>query len=441
MQIFFILIIFLAFYSCSFDNKTGIWKNSNQIVKKKRDELENFKKINTEDKLFDKIILPKNNLDINLGPIKNNLKWEDEFYQASNNLENFSYRESNSLIFKSKKLTRNKINSRILFDGKNALFTDEKGNIYVYSTEYQNINYKYNFYKKKFKKIKKKLNIKIEKNIVYVSDNLGYLYAINYNSQKLIWAKNFQIPFRSNLKIIKNKLILADSDNSIYLVNKFNGEKIKTLPTEDASINNEFINSFASYGETFFYLNTFGSIYSINSNNGRINWFFNINPFSENDNNNLFNSKPIILNNNKVIIATDRELNLFNADNGSRVLKFPITSSIKPIIMNQNLFLITKDDLLVSINIEKGDILYSIDINNEIAKFLNSKKKKIYVKSFSILNNSLYIFLDNSFFIKFSSDGKLQNIGKLSAKIHSDPIFINGSILFFDKKNKLIILN
>ncbi len=375
MQIFLILIILLASYSCSFDNKTGIWQNSDQIIKKKKNELSNFKKINTEEKLFNKIILPKNNSKINLGPIKNNLKWEDEFYQASNNLENFSYIDSNNLIFKSKKLSKHKINSKILFDGNNAVFADEKGNIYVYSTDLQNIIYKYNFYKKKFKKNKKKLNIKIENNIVYVSDNLGYLYAISYKNRKLIWAKNFQIPFRSNLKIIKNKLILADSDNSIYLVNKFNGEKIKTLPTEDASMNNEFINSFASYGETFFYLNTFGSIYSINSSNGQINWFFNINPFSEIDTNNLFNSKPIILNNNKVIISTDRELNLFNADNGSRILKFPISSTIKPIILNQNLFLITKNDLLVSINIEKGDIVYSVDINEEIAKFLNTKKK------------------------------------------------------------------
>ncbi len=65
----------------------------------------------------------------------------------------------------------------------------------------------------------------------------------------------------------------------------------------------------------------------------------------------------------------------------------------------------------------------------------------IYVKSFSILNNNLYIFLDNSFFIKFSSDGKVQSVSKLPAKMNSDPIFIDGSIIFFDKKNKLIILN
>ena len=67
------------------------------------------------------------------------------------------------------------------------------------------------FYKKKYKKIKKKLNLAIEKrNILYVSDNFGYFYSYNYINDKVLWAKNFKIPFRSNLKIIKNKIIAAN---------------------------------------------------------------------------------------------------------------------------------------------------------------------------------------------------------------------------------------
>ena len=109
--------------------------------------------------------------------------------------------------------------------------------------------------------------------------------------KKLLWAKNFKIPFRSNVKIIKDKLIFADSDNTIYFINKFNGEKIKSLPTEEALIKNEFINSLAIKEDSLFYLNTFGSIYSINSNKSNINWFININPYSEIAINSLFNFK------------------------------------------------------------------------------------------------------------------------------------------------------
>ena len=32
----------------------------------------------------------------------------------------------------------------------------------------------------------------------------------------IVWAKNTKTPFRSNLKIKKNKLIAADENNNIY---------------------------------------------------------------------------------------------------------------------------------------------------------------------------------------------------------------------------------
>ena len=84
------------------------------------------------------------------------LKWLDEFYQNSNNPENFNYKNLNKLVFKSKKLSRYDINDKILFDGSYLIAADTKGNIILYSIEQKNIIYTFNFYKKKFKKIKKK---------------------------------------------------------------------------------------------------------------------------------------------------------------------------------------------------------------------------------------------------------------------------------------------
>ena len=120
----------------------------------------------------------------------------------------------------------------------NVLITEDKGNIIVYSIENQTIIFKYNFYKKKFKKIKKSLNIIIENNIAYVGDNLGYLYALDYLNRKLLWAKNYKIPFRSNLKIKGKKIFIADINNSLYLINKENGEKLKVIPTEEITVKN-----------------------------------------------------------------------------------------------------------------------------------------------------------------------------------------------------------
>ena len=78
-----------------------------------------------------------------------------------------------------------------------------KGDIIFYSIDQNRVVNKFNFYKKKFKNIPKKLNIIVQNNIIYISDNLGFLYAFDYFSNKILWAKNYKIPFRSNLKIIR----------------------------------------------------------------------------------------------------------------------------------------------------------------------------------------------------------------------------------------------
>jgi len=440
MKIFLTSILLIILSSCSFDNKTGIWQNSDEINSKKEDRFKGFETFYTETKSFDSIIEPGNNLEIILDPIQLNLKWTDEYYKNSNNLDNFNYKGLNESIFKSRKLSRYKTKGRVLYDNQKVIVTDDKGNIIVYSIEDQTIILKYNFYKKKFKKIKKILNIIIEDNIIYVGDNFGYLYALDYVNRKLLWAKNYKVPFRSNLKIKDKKILIADINNSLYLINKENGEKLKVIPTEETIVKNNFINSLVSSKDSFFYLNTYGSLYSI-SNKGEITWFINLNQALEITSTNLFYSNPIILHQDKLIVSTDLYLYILDSNNGSIFSKVAITSLLKPVASGENLFLITKDNLLVCINLNTNKITYSIDISQNIANFLDTKKKSINIKSLAIINNDLFLFLNNSYLVKFSSAGKIKNINKLSSKLNSFPIFINKSIIYLNNKNKLIILN
>ena len=133
MKLYLISILLIILSSCSFDNKTGIWKNENQIVDKKDDKFKEFETLYTKTKLFNSLIQPRKNLKIILDPIKLNLKWSDEYYKDSNNLENFSYKNSYELIFKSKKLTRHEIKNKILYKDQTVIISDTKGNIIIYS--------------------------------------------------------------------------------------------------------------------------------------------------------------------------------------------------------------------------------------------------------------------------------------------------------------------
>ena len=438
MKIILLTILLIILNNCSFDNKTGIWQNNNTTITDIR--FDDFETLYSKEQSFNKIITPKKNLDIPTSKTKINLKWVDEFYQNTNNTDNFNYQDQNQLIFKSKKLSRYKIREKLLHDGKNIITTDIKGNIIIYSFDNKKIIFKYNFYKKKFKKNKKFLNTIINDDILYVSDNFGYLYAIDYSNGNLIWAKNYKIPFRSNIKIYKNKIFLANINNDLFLINKINGERLKSFPTEQTTIKNDFINSLAIKDDNIFYLNTYGSFYSINSK-GRINWFVNINESLDISTNNVFYSNPLFLVDEKIFVSTNSFLYILNADNGFILNKISISSILKPIVIGKNLFLITKNNLLVCININTGKIIYSIDISKEIANLLSSKNKSITIESFSILNNNLFIFLNNSYLVKFNLNGKILKIDKLPSKLETYPVFIDGTIIYLNKKNQLIVFN
>ena len=270
------IILFFFLINCSFDNKSGIWKNENSYSKKDKN-LENLETLFSVDDIYDKTIPLKENYVFSISkPIKIT-KWTDNYYGNNNNYKNFQFTNNNSLVFKSKKFTKYKPDNFIKFFNDYIITSDQKGNIISYSLSEKKIVSKFNFYKKNYKKIKKKLNSILEKNIIYVADNIGYLYAYDYTQNTIIWAKNYKIPFGSNLKIFQNSLVAVNQNNNLFFFNKNNGELIKSIPTEESLVKNNFINNLSLNNKSLLFLNTYGSLYSIDINNFNINWFINLN--------------------------------------------------------------------------------------------------------------------------------------------------------------------
>ena len=442
MKCFKVLIICLTLSSCSFDNKTGIWKNEKNDINNESNIFKEFKSVSTFENKFNKVIPFDNKNKFQLLKPINNLEWNDEFFGLNNNLKNFQYDDLNKIILKSKKLSNNKVFERILFANNHLIISDEKGNIIIYSISKKKTIYKFNFYKKKYKKIKKKLNLIIENDIIYASDNIGYLYAFNYKNNKLVWAKNYKIPFRSNLKIFNNKIIASNQNNNLLFFNKINGDLIKFIPTEETIVKNKFINNLSIDDKNnLFFLNTYGSLYSIGAKNMKINWFLNLNQSANINPSNLFNSVQIVSNKSKVLIGSNNKTFIIDKNSGFIVNKFTFAPLIKPIINKTNAFLITENNYLISIDLSTNKILYSSNINQEIANFLNINKKTAEIQSFMLLSNKITIFLKNSFVLNFNSSGKLQSVKKLPSKLNSIPIIINKLLYFLDKKNRLVILS
>ena len=442
MKLFYSLIILFLLNNCSFDNKTGIWKDGKEDLKKSDNLFKEFKTISILKDSFNEIITLDNKKKVKISVPVNNFEWKDNFYNYNNNLNNFKYEDKNQIITISKKLSKSITNDNILFSNNSLIVNDEKGNIIIFSVQENKIIKKFNFYKKKIKNINKKINLIIEENIIYASDNIGYLYALNIKTGQLIWAKNYKVPFRSNLKVIDNKLITSSQNNDLYFFDKKNGELLKFIPTEETIIKNQFINNLSVTGEkNLLFLNTYGSLYSIDVRTMKIIWFINLNRSTDINPSNLFMSNEIVNYSNKILITSNDNFFIINKKSGTIEKKFSFSTLIKPIINENYVFLITKNNFLILLDLNTNKILYSSDIDNQISNFLDIKKKKSVIKSFMLINNEIFIFLKNSYLLRFQSTGMIKSIKKLPAKLNSSPIIIDKFIYFLNNKNKLIVLS
>ena len=440
MKLFYFIIIFIFFLGCSFDDKSGIWKNINETTNE-NSIFNQFETLSSSKVPFKETVNLDKSFRFVLPNIVKNDSWTDEYYKKDNNYENFNYSDLNKLILKSKKISNSNLEKRLLVEDGNVILHDQKGNIIVFSIKEKKIIRKFNFYKKRFKKINKKLNLIVEKNIIYISDNVGYLYAYNYIFDKIVWAKNYKIPFRSNLKIFKNKLIAVNQNNILYFLNKSNGEMLSQIPTEETKVKNQFINNLSTNENSTFFLNTYGSLYSINNTTMKINWFLNLNQSSDLNPSNLFFSSQVVINNDKLVVATNQFTYVLNANSGKILQKRNFTSIIKPMILNNYLFLISKNNFLIAVDLNDGKIIYSYNINDQIADFLKIKKKQVEFKELMFVNNQIFIYLTNSFLLRFDINGRLSDIQKLPNIIKSYPIIVQNNLLYLSSKNKLSVLN
>ncbi len=443
MKLFKALVISVSFflYSCSFDDKTGIWKNENINVKKENEIFKEFEALTVSDKPFDEIIEPDSSTKILFEKPFRNISWKDIYFDQTNNYKNFKLTNNEEEFFKSKKIIRSEVNRFTLYEEENLILTDLKGNLIVFSISRNKIISKFNFYKKKYKKNKKYLNVIVRKNIIYVADNIGYLYAFDYKKNKIIWAKNYKIPFRSNFKIFKKNLIISNQNNDLFFFDIGTGDKIKLIPTEETTIKNQFKNNLAINKNILFYINTYGTLYAINNETKKVRWFINLNQSLNLNPSSFFSGIEIITYRNKVIVSSNKHTYIIDSESGSIIHKKNFSLKLKPIAFNDYFLSLTNNNLLILVNIKSGEIIYSYKILDEIKKILKIKENSFNLNSFFIANNQIYIFFNNNYIAKLNINGTLTEIIKLPSKLKSFPIIADESILYLNKKNRLIVFN
>ncbi len=434
-----LVLLTILLISCSFDNKSGVWTGSDNTKKKK---------INTNLKP----IFKERTNDINKKKISNlesivfdkTIKYEQwlQSYQNNSNFVNSKAFKNIGSFKKYARASKSKINKNVLFFDNKIFISNEKGDIIIFSTLSNQIIFKYNFYKKKFKKTKKKIHLILSNNNLIVADNLGYVYSLNYEENKIEWAKNFLIPFRSNLKIKDDILFLSDEKNKIILLNVNNGKKLDELYTQPAKSVSKFISNFSidKLGNLLF-LSTAGTLYSLDLvNNKKINWIYNFNQ----NNQIIFDAKPIIVTDDSIYISTNNKIVAFNFD-GRRKWEFDINSKVSPAISGNIIYTVSQNNNLVLIKKDTGEIFYSENIHSIIKDSINKdykKKIKIFNKLL-LLNKKILLISDNSYFVELGMEKKiiLNSIKRNAFKISSNLIFIKNNMIFLGEDKKIYKIN
>ena len=144
MKLFYFIIIFIFFLGCSFDDKSGIWKNINETTNE-NSIFNQFETLSSSKVSFKETVNLDKSFRFVLPNIVKNDSWTDEYYKKDNNYEHFNYSDLNKLILKSKTISNSNLEKRLLVEDGNVILHDQKGNIIVFSIKEKKIIRKFNF--------------------------------------------------------------------------------------------------------------------------------------------------------------------------------------------------------------------------------------------------------------------------------------------------------
>ncbi len=440
-----LLIIFCIFLiNCSFGPTTRIWNDLSKDLEIAKNR-ENTKLIFSSSKKFDKET--KSNEVIRVSRPYKNQNWSQQNFTNGNYVPHLIYQNKKNLIFKSKKLGKNKFNFidgdfQPIIENDLVFFYDPSGTVFSYSLDEERLIWKYNFYRKRYKNIQKEINLHISSGGLIASDNLGFIYSLNKSSGKIQWAKSYGVPFKSNIKTDENNVFLINQDNKLYVIGEEKGDQrldLETFPSFLKSNNKSNISLDDSRKDAYF-ITSAAEIYSLNYRNRNINWLFNLTGTSTDKQVDLFYSSPIVHLDDEIFLSTSLSSFSMNSRNGGLNWEFPFSTKIRPIILKNYVFLISKNGFLITLNRKTGKVVWSQNIFKNLKKLKNNKAGDI--TSILFVSDQIFVTTQNGYFLFLNyQNGEIINYAKVSKGFFSKPVIINETIIIIDNKMRVLQFN
>ena len=445
----FFSILFL--YSCSLDTKTGIWTKNKKIGEKKIDIKNQIIK-----KRISKNIEYNSQLKIKL--IKENAAKDRSFNQLTNNNKksNFDSNLKNISKYKFSKIKNfNYFEPEIVFDEKNIIFFENKGSILKFD-DLSKLIWKKNYYTKIEKKSDPILFFGKSDNKLIVADNLANYYAIDLTTGNLLWKKNNNATFNSQIKIYENKIYVIDFMDVLRCFSLEDGSEIWSVTTENTFIKSDKKLSIAIKDQKVIFNNSMGDISAVDINTGELLWQIPTQSSLLYENSFSFKTSEIVIDKNSVIFSNNRD-RLFSIDLLTGLTNWykEIDSNIRPVITQGLIFTITNNGFLIILDQKTGKIIRKTNIFNQTVKTKNnskikkigtnimkfSKNDEIRAIGFAVGLKNIYLTVDSGKMLIIDiSNGRTKSSIKIDNGIISAPFVLNNN-LYVAKENSIIKLN
>ena len=426
--ILFILFFFLS--NCSFDTKSGIWTEEKKIEKLAKNV----------SKILEKKSVRKNEFNPNL-----RIDTEKNFSNKSNKLlNNLAIKDFNKDVNKLSKFKFSKIENfdhfepELIFDGKNFIFFDDKGNLIKFDDNFK-VVWKKNFYSKQEKKQKPILTLSSINKILIVFDNISKFYAVNIDTGNLIWSQTNENPFNSQIKIDDNKIYSIDMNNILRCISLLDGSEIWKFKSENIFLKSPKRNSIIVNKDRVYLNNSIGDIIAINAENGSLVW--QTPTQSSTIYENAFNLvlSDLVGQGDSLIFSNNRnEFYSLSLNNGLINWKQDINSNVRSIFYNDLIFSISNEGYFFVINSKNGNIIRITDI---LSVFGDTAREIIKPIGFIASYDKLMLSTSNGRLLTIDiATGKTESISKIDNEKISRPFVFNKKIILV-KNNSIIRLN
>jgi outer membrane protein assembly factor BamB len=415
-----IIILLLFLNQCSFDTKSGFWKEKEIKKEANREELFSTTKVSEFEVNRDLQI------DINsLASIK---------YNFTANLTNNDGRSNyDGNLKKASKYKFSKINNfeeyelEVVTEKDNLIFFADNGTILKFDVNSKLI-WKKNFYTKSEKKNNPILFFAKNENILIVTDNVAKYYALDINSGSLLWSKNHSSAFNSEVKIADNKIFVIDYDNILRCFSIIDGKEIWKIKTENSILKSQKKLSLVISKNQVIFNNSLGDITSVDRETGNLLWIV---PTLSNSNSlqaYYLKISSLVLNNNNLFLSNNNnEFYSIDVKNGIVDWTQKINSNLKPIILGKIILTVSNEGFLVVLNSKNGEIIRQTDL---FYGMKSKKRKKINPTGFIVGKNKIYVTTNiGRIFVVDIKDGQTIHKIKIDNNYISRPYVFNESLL------------